>query len=525
MVLVYRNSIRLIGREDRLGPPCSYFGRPSRFSLPLKGSLCLRRYSSLIIAAGVILLSHAFADQPNVLFIAADDLRNDLNCYGATHISTPNFDRLAEESVIFDRAYCQQAVCHPSRASLMTGKMPDTIGVTNLYSDLRVASPDVVTLPQHFRGHGYIAESYGKIYHAAHGHNGDPGSWSVPPHRFKGGEQYVIPENREMRSANRAKLAKAEAAGESLGGPKNGPVFERAADSYSEYRDGAMMLDARKGLRRLAEGSDPFFLAVGFSKPHLPFNAPEEFWKLYEGANEPKLPGNPYPPSGVTQYSMHTNGELRSYAGVPWDGNISDELTMDLRQGYYACVSYIDSLLGDLLGDLDSQGLREDTIIVFWSDHGFKLGEHGLWHKHTNFELDCRVPFMISAPGYRDGQRSGSLVELVDLFQTLCDLAGLPIPADLEGSSLRPVLKNPERSIRPYAQSQYPRGRNIMGYTIKTDRFRYIEWTEMDSGNVVAEELYDHYIDGEENINQARNPSYRSELPRLSAWLKKSRNR
>ena len=176
MVLGYRNSIRLIGREDRLGPPCSYFGGPSRSSLPSKVSRCLRRDGSVLIAFAAILLSQASADQPNVLFVAADDLRNDLNCYGATHISTPNFDRLAEESVIFDRACCQQAVCHPSRASLMTGKLPDTIGVTNLYADLRVAAPDVVTLPQHFRKHGYVAESYGKIYHAAHGHNGDPGS-------------------------------------------------------------------------------------------------------------------------------------------------------------------------------------------------------------------------------------------------------------------------------------------------------------------------------------------------------------
>jgi iduronate 2-sulfatase len=506
MLMVYRNTIQ-------------------RSSLPLGIPSCWRRVGVFLLAVVTISLSQALADQPNVLFIAADDLRNDLNCYGATHVSTPNFDRLAETSLVFDRAYCQQAVCHPSRASLMTGKLPDTIGVTNLYTDLRVAAPNVVTLPQHFRKHGYVAESYGKIFHAGHGHNGDPGSWSVPPHRFKRGEQYVIPENRELRSDNRAKLAEAEAAGKSLAGPKNGPAFERAADSYTEYRDGAMILDARNGLKRLAEGSEPFFLAVGFSKPHLPFNAPEEYWKLYDGTNGPKLPDNPYPPRGVTQYSMHTNGELRSYSGVPWSGNISDELTLDLRQGYYACVSYIDSLLGDLLTDLDTLGLRDNTVIVFWSDHGFKLGEHGLWHKHTNFELDCRVPFMISAPGYRDGNRSGSLVELVDIFPTLCDLAGLPIPRDLEGMSLLPVLENPKHAIRPYAQSQYPRGRNIMGYAIKTDRFRYVEWTEMDSGEVVAKELYDHYIDVAENINQADNPSYRSELPRLSAWVKESRSR
>ena len=461
-------------------------------------------------------------DRPNVLFIAADDLRNELNCYGATHISTPHFDTLAAEGILFDRAYCQQAVCHPSRASLMTGKLPDTLGITSLYTGLRTAAPNVLTMPQHFRKHGYIAESYGKIFHTGHGHGGDPGSWTVPPHRFGDGEQYMLPENRELRAENRKKLAAAEKAGKSLQGPKNGPVVESAPDSYSGYRDGTMMENARAGLKRLAAGSQPFFLAVGFSKPHLPFNAPKEFWDLYK-RKDIQLPDNPYAPKDVSQYAMHTNGELRSYTGVPWKGRVGDELTRELRHGYYACVSYIDSLLGDLMRDLDELGLRENTIIVFWSDHGFKLGEHSLWHKHTNFELDCRVPFMISTPGYRKGQRSGSLVELLDIFPTLCELAGLPAPGDLEGKSLVPILKDPEASIRPYARSQYPRGRNIMGYTIKTDRYRYVEWTEIDSGKVVERELYDHFSDGDENVNQATNPSYRAEIPKLAALVKDSK--
>ena len=475
-----------------------------------------------VFLVSVISFGNLYAEQPNVLFIAADDLRNELNCYGATHVSTPNFDKLAAEGILFDRAYCQQAVCHPSRASLMTGKMPDTLGITSLYTGLRTAVPDVVTLPQYFRKHGYVAESFGKIFHTGHGHGGDPDSWSVPPHRFGDGEQYVAVESRELRAENRRKLAEAEKEGRSLEGPKNGPVVESAPDSYSEYRDGSMMENARAGLKRLAAGSQPFFLAVGFSKPHLPFNAPEEFWDIYD-RDEILLPGNPYAPRDVSQYAMHTNGELRSYMGVPWDGNISDELTRELRHGYYACVSYIDSLLGDLMSDLDALGLRDNTIIVFWSDHGFKLGEHTLWHKHTNFELDCRVPFMISAPGYRKGQRTASLVELLDIFPTLCDLAGLPAPDDLEGKSLLPILENADHSIRPYARSQYPRGRNIMGYTIKTDRYRYVEWTEIDSGEVVERELYDHFVDGAENVNQAENLSYSRDLDELAALLQQSR--
>jgi len=282
------------------------------------------------------------------------------------------------------------------------------------------------------------------------------------------------------------------------------------------------MLNARAGLKRLAVGSTPFFLAVGFSKPHLPFNAPTAFWELYD-RSKIKLPGNPYPPKNAPSYALHTNGELRSYQGVPWDGEVPDSMTLELRHGYYACVSYIDSLLGDLLKDLDTLGLRDETIIVFWSDHGFKLGEHSLWHKHTNFELDCRVPFMISAPGYRKGERSGSLVELLDIYPTLCDLAGLPIPDDLEGESLVPVLENPVTSIREFARSQYPRGKNIMGYAIKTDRYRYVEWTDTRVDKVVAKELYDHFVDGQENVNQAGNPSYEKEIPELAALVRKSR--
>ena len=459
---------------------------------------------------------------PNVLFIAADDLRLELNCYGQTHVQSPNFDRLASEGILFDRAYCQQAVCHPSRASLMTGKLPDTLGITNLSTDLRVAAPEVVTLPQHFRQHGYVAESYGKIFHNGHGHHGDPGSWSVPPHRFGNGQQYMLKENREARRLNREKLAKAEAAGRRLNGPKNGPAFESARDAYAGYSDGAMMQNARRGLKRLAAGSQPFLLAVGFAKPHLPFNAPEEFWSLYERKNL-RLPGNPFPPVGAPDFALHTNGELRSYSGIPRQGDVGDELTMELRHGYYACVSYIDKLLGDLLRDLDELELRERTIIVFWSDHGFKLGEHSLWHKHTNFELDCRVPFIISAPGYRSGRRTGALVELLDIFPTLCDLAGLPNPGDLEGTSLRPILEDTKAAVRPFARSQYPRGR-VMGYAIKTDRYRYVEWTNTKSGEVVAKELYDHFSDGEENLNQAENASYQSELPRLSALVAASKS-
>ena len=332
----------------------------------------------------------------------------------------------------------------------------------------------------------------------------------------------MIAENREAKRLNRIKLNEAEAAGQRLKGPKNGPAVESAKDSYSGYSDGAMMQNARKGLKRLAAGSQPFLLAVGFSKPHLPFNAPEKFWNIYDRASL-KLPGNPFPPVGAPPFALHTNGELRSYSGVPRQGDVGDELTLELRHGYYACVSYIDSLLGDLMRDLDEMGIREQTIIVFWSDHGFKLGEHSLWHKHTNFELDCRVPFMISAPGYRSGQRTGSLVEMLDVFPTLCDLAGLPVPGDLEGTSLRPILEEATSSVRPFARSQYPRGR-VMGYAIKTDRYRYVEWTNTETGEVVARELYDHFSDGQENLNQANNASYQSELPRLSDLVAASKS-
>ena len=417
-----------------------------------------------------------------------------MNFYGANHIQSPNLDKLASQSLVFNRAYCNIPVCGASRASLLTGARP----TRNRFIDARTQKdydyPEAISLPMLLKQNGYTTISNGKIYHHK---TDDESAWNEiwqPDVLWN----YALPESQEIRKNT-----------------KRGLPFEVAQVQDSVYRDGKIALKVIKDLQILKNGKQPFFLTMGLMKPHLPFNAPKKYWDLYD-IESIELPESYMQPESTPKQAFHKYGELRQYENIPKKGDIPEDLAKKLIHGYYACVSYIDSLLGDLLSDLDALGLRDNTIIVFWSDHGFKLGEHSLWHKHTNFELDCRVPFMISAPGYRKGKRTGSLVELLDIYPTLCDLAGLPIPKDLEGTSLLPVLENPNHSVRSFARSQYPRGANIMGYAIKTDRYRYVEWTDTRANEIVAKELYDHFIDGQENVNQANNLSYQAEMGLLS---------
>ncbi|MEM7682103.1 MAG: sulfatase [Planctomycetota bacterium] len=458
-------------------------------------------------------------EQPNVLFISIDDLRVELNTYGQTWMHTPAIDALAREGVQFDRAYSQMAICHPSRASVLTGKRPESVGITTLRMAVRTAAPEVVTLPQHFRAHGYVAESFGKVFHHGHGHRGDPESWSRRPHWFAGGVLYANPANLEHDRTNRAAAEARRASGDTSDQPRHGPVTERHDDPEGVYMDTRMNAAAIRGLRRLAQGDQPFFLAVGYAKPHLPFNAPTPFWDLYDPAKI-TLASQRTLPHGTPAIAGHDNGELRSYAGVPRDGIVSTEQEIELRHGYYACVSYVDALIGDLLAELDDLGLRDNTVVVLWSDHGFKLGDYGMWHKHTNFELDCRVPLIISAPGHRNGVRTPAIVELLDLYPTLCELAGLPVPSEVEGLSLTPTMTNPDTVIKPAAYSQHDRGKRIMGYSARSDRYRYTEWRIVETGQAVGVELYDHLTDRGETVNQSDNDSYaaaQAEMARLLA--------
>jgi len=475
--------------------------------------------------------SIAAAEKLNVLFIAIDDLRPEAGCYGNALIKTPHIDALAARGTVFLRAYCQQAVCSPSRTSLLTGRRPDTTRVYDLQTHFRLNLPDVVTLPQYFKQHGYHAQGLGKIYH---GGLDDPSSWSVP-HWNPSGPGYGRPETlatlerlgRELRARHGA-----SASAVLQRDPKTGAVLRRSRPKYrvrgpawedpdvpdNALPDGKTADRAIEVLREIKDG--PFFLAVGFYKPHLPFVAPKKYFDLYRRADL-KLAPNPLPPKDVPEIALHNWGELRNYQGIPKSGPLSDAMALDLIHGYYASTSYTDAQIGRVLDELDRLGLCEKTVIVLWGDHGWQLGEHGLWCKHTNFEIAARAPLIFSVPGQKNpGTKTDALAEFVDIYPTLCELCGLPLPEGLEGTSLVPVINGTADagSWKTAAMSQYPRGR-VMGYSMRTDRYRYTEWVPRAGGAPVARELYDHHDDPREDVNLASLPEHRELVEKLSGQL------
>lgn len=447
----------------------------------------------------------------NVLFVVVDDLRPQLGCYGMPWVHSPHIDALARQSLLFERAYCQQAVCAPSRASVLSGCRPDTTGIYDLQTPLRRAMPGVVSLPEHFKHHGYETTSIGKVYHHA---DDDRQGWSRPPFQSVGdwkGRGYLTDEALEKIACCDGKLA---ASGSSRRGL--GPPFEAADVPDDAYQDGRDALAAIDEITRLAGGGRPFFLALGFHKPHLPFNAPRRYWDLYDPCSLPLAP-NPFAPEGVTPFSLADYGELRGYFGVPARGDIPESLARRLVHGYCACVSYMDAQLGRVLAALSRCGLRENTVVMLWGDHGWKLGEHNSWCKHTNFEIDTRAPLLVSDPDMKAaGERTRALVEFVDIYPTLSRLCGLGIPAHCEGTSFAPLLDDPHLPGKHAAFSQYPR-KNVMGYAVRTDRYRYVEWRDRATGEIMARELYDHEKDSPENVNIAEKES--AESARLSGLL------
>ena len=376
------------------------------------------------------------AAKPNVLFIAVDDLRPELNCFGRTYIHSPNIDRIAKLGMVFERAYCQQAVCSPSRSSLMTGTRPDSTKVWDLVTHFRDAEPNIVTLPEHFKKNGYFAQGVGKIYHPGYD---DPQSWSVPWQTPKA-PTYAKTLTPNVEDEDKVR--------------KGGPAFESGDVADNFYKDGMVADIAVQTLKTLAKKSEPFFLAVGFAKPHLPFVSPKKYWDMYDPAKIQLAP-NPYHAEDSPEYALTSSGELRNYYGIPAKGSMPDSLARELKHGYYASVSYTDAQIGKVLDELERQGLTKNTIIVLWGDHGWKLGEHGEWAKHSNVENDTNAPLLMAAPGMKAaGKHTRALVEFVDIFPTLADLAGLSLPAHLEGVSFRQLLDKPELKWKPAAFSQ-----------------------------------------------------------------------
>lgn len=476
------------------------------------------------------------AERPNVLFIAVDDLRPELGCYGNPVVRTPNLDRLAARGIVFNHAYCQQAVCSPSRSSLMTGRRPDATKVWDLETHFRAALPDAVTLPQHFKAAGYYCLALNKIYH--HGFE-DGRSWSEP-HWYPNGQTVdTAPADWSKRIIHRTgdgvteylkapmPLDNDKPNGKKSGKPPKGAAFEISPKDDDQLPDGHTAAEAVKRLHALKEKGQPFFLAVGFIKPHLPFVAPKKYWDLYDPDKIP-VPAIDHLPEGAPPFAGHENGELHSYANCPKGNPIPKDFAKKLRHGYYACVSYTDALVGRLLDALDQEGLAANTVVVLWGDHGWQLGDHGLWHKHTNFELATRAPLLMSVPGLTPaGAKCEAPVEFVDIYPTLADVCGLAVPAGLDGVSLKPWLQNPAAPLGKVAVSQYPRslkGRPLMGYSVRDERWRLTLWRDRRSGAVVATELYDEQNDPAETVNVAGREENAGTIRRLTAALEKGRD-
>ena len=450
-----------------------------------------RKFLALLLAIAALLAARGgLAGRPNVLFVAADDLRCDLGCYGHPLVQSPNIDRLAARGVTFDAAFCQQAVCNPSRASLLTGRRLDRLAIWDLPTHFRQAHPEIVTLPQRFKQAGWVTRNIGKIFHNWRQEiHGDPESWSVPAEMHYATHGSDTPQVDGPLPPNLAK-------------GRNCRMLEVDDEAYF---DGRIAARAVAALEDLARSEQPFFLAVGFWKPHSPFNAPKRYWDRYDPASLP--PPRPAEwPRNAPRIAWHNGRELIGRGGGP----LSETDISQMRHGYLAAISYLDAQVGRLLDAVDRLGLAEETNVVFWSDHGYHLGEQTLWAKTSNFELDARVPLIIAAPGRQQaGARVASPVELLDIFPTLTELADLNPPEGLEGLSLVPLLEQPTAAVKPAALTQHPRpayfqdAPEAMGYSVRSATHRYTEWRDWKTGETVARELYDHVDDPDETVHVA----------------------
>jgi uncharacterized sulfatase len=437
----------------------------------------------------------------NVLFIAVDDMNNDLGCYGHPFVKSPNIDRLAKMGVKFDRTYCQFPLCSPSRSSLLTGLRPSTTRVFNLTYHFRTGLPRVVTLPQLFKNNGYYSARVGKIFHYGNpndiGTSGldDPPSW----------DHFVNPAGRDKTVLESDIINYTPRRG--LGSAMCFLSDKKGKDE--EHTDGKVALEAIKLLEKHKD--KPFFIAAGFYKPHTPYVAPEKYFGLYpmDQIRLPKVPAD--------QQKTVPRPALASTTPWPYFG-IKPDQARECKQAYYAAISFVDAQIGKLLATMDRLKLWDNTIVVFWSDHGYHLGEHGLWMKQSLFEESARVPLIIIAPGARgNGKTCPRTVEFVDLYPTLADLAGLTPPRDLAGVSLKPLLNDPARRWDRPAFTQVQRG-GFPGYSVRTERWRYNEWDDGNKGS----QLYDHSVDPQELTNLARDPKYAKVVAEMKALVKKN---
>ncbi|MEP5544154.1 sulfatase [Maribacter dokdonensis] len=505
-------------------------------------------------------------EKPNILFIAIDDLRPELGAYGSEVAITPNMDALAAEGLLFNNAYCQEAICSPSRASVMTGARPETIKVIENFSYFRDLNPDIVTLPQHLQSVGYETVYAGKIFHP--GYTDEELSWSRKaysgpkveemPERVRG---YVLAENQEIFRKNRAEVIAKYGENAPRNGLGKGPAYEFADAPDNSYEDGHNTELAIETMKEMAQNDKPFFLGLGFLKPHLEWIAPKKYWDMYEDVDLQLTDQHDGPVNGAAM-GLHASFELRARADIPNYGDIEEEQAKNLKRAYLATVSYVDAQIGKMLKALEEEGLRDNTIIMLWSDHGWHLGDMGIWGKATNYEIATRVPLIVSTPNMPDavrGSKTNALVELVDMYPTLCELAGVSIPESVEGQSFKPLLTNPNMEWKTAAFTQFPspalrewaanplsKGmretsfgplleevedrikkqqgdkwnrdlfeNRLMGYSMRTSQYRFTVWKDYTDTKAkpIFFELYDHQSDPKETVNIANdNPNLVAQL-------------
>ena len=482
----------------------------------------------LIVALCVNVISFAQQKKMNVLFIASDDMSSDLNTFGNPDVFTPNFDRLAEMGVVFNKAYNQAPLCAPSRASLMTGYLPDKTGVYDLGPTFREALPNAITLSQMFKNNDYYTCRIGKIYHQGvpneigqAGHD-DPESWTMtynPIGKDKTDEYKLVAD---------VPILGTYLAMDCTDDELTDAISTNVALSILRQRTGNATASAYDGYIQGRVNPQPFFIALGFFRPHIPYMAPKKYFDMYP-LNKIKLYKNP-----------ENDWDNKPHAAawtLPLNGDTSEEQQKKAIQAYYACITFIDAQIGKLLNGLEEFGLMENTIVIFWSDHGYNLGEHGQWQKQTLFEKSSKQPLLISVPGFPKGTATDAIVQMVDIYPTLAEITGFDAPDDLAGHSLVPLLKDPDaewnypaftlqiRTLNPNAregQSKYSfnpnvrsNNRTIFGRSVRVKRYRYTEWDEGKLGS----ELYDYETDPKEFNNQANNPDYKSIVKELSEIL------
>jgi iduronate 2-sulfatase len=456
--------------------------------------------------------------KPNILFIAVDDLKPLISAYGDKNSVTPGMDRLAREGMTFQNCYVQQAICAATRASLLTGMRPDKTKVWDLVTDFRQVNPNAVSMPEYFIRNGYETAATGKIFHmesAGPGH--DAPSWSIPYVKIN------VPTYVNFKPEK----------------GKKGPATESANVPDNTYQDGVAAEVGIKLMHQLKDKGKPFFLAIGFIKPHLPFVAPKKYWDLYK---RDQFQIAPFQEKATNSPDMayHASGELKQYTDIPQFDSYSEmeldhlpkDKQLELIHGYYAAASYMDAQLVKVLNELDRLGLSDNTIVVIWGDHGWHLGDHGLWNKHTDFEQATHALFLMRVNGMAKNIKSITQCEFVDLFPTLCELTNIPTPKYLDGISLVPAMKNPTAELREYAFSQYPRGK-AMGYTIRTKRFRYTEWIgnrysaekPYAGANILASEMYDYEKDPLETRSLIGDPAYLKEQTKMKILFKEAMER